>query len=95
MNLGDIHRVSSHLLTPVKLGRSLDTVTRAVIHQPLDGNQINKLSENYKKKKCIEVKKFLDIIPKFTSEDTGVMDEGQTHHIGASKEMIGVCWQEF
>lgn len=47
MNLCDIHRSSSRLLTPVKLGCSLQTVTRAMIHQSLDDNQINKLSEHY------------------------------------------------
>lgn len=90
MNVGDVHRSSSHLLKPVKLGCSLHTVTCAVIHQPLDSNQIHKQLQ-----KKVHRGEFQDIIPRFTSEDTGVMDEGQTHHISASKEMVGVCWQEF
>lgn len=84
MNLGDVHRSNSRVLTPVKLGRSLQAVTGAVIHQSLDGNQINKLSGDYIKR-CMGLKRLLDIVP----------DEGRTHHISASKEMIGVCWQEF
>lgn len=84
MNLGDIHRSDSRVLTPVKFGRSLQAVTGAVIHHSLDGNQINELSEDYMKR-CTGLKRLLDIGP----------DEGQTHHISASKEMIGVRWQEF
>lgn len=94
MNLGDIHGARSHLLTPVKLGCCLQTVARAVIHQPLDSNQMNQLSKELPKNSP-EVKQFLDLNTRFTFEDTGVMDEGQTHHISTSEEMIGVCWQEF
>lgn len=58
----DIDRSDSSLLKPVKLRWSFQTMTRSMIDQTLDRNDVNTLSLNNQKKKTTVIEIVLTIL---------------------------------